>query len=94
MHFSTAVSQNVDIRRNSWANRSLKITIALRKKEPTGHRGKLGLTKLKQTGKNAEKLKSHVIRLGINLNHYHTALKRTPNVTDHRKAETGILIVK
>lgn len=41
---------------NSLANRSLQITIAWRKTEPTEHLGKLGLN-LKQTSKKPEKLK-------------------------------------
>lgn len=43
--------------------------------------------KLKQTGKNTDRLKTYIIFLGINLNCYHTALKYTPNIRKHCEEE-------
>lgn len=40
--------------------------MTLRKNEPTGYLGKLGHMKLKQTGKNTDRLKVYIIFLGIN----------------------------
>lgn len=48
---STVLSQNIDIYMSSLANGSFVTTSAWRKIEPTGHLGKLALTKLRQTYK-------------------------------------------
>lgn len=48
---STVLSQNIDIYMSSLANGSFVTTSAWRKIEPTGHLGKLALTKPRQTYK-------------------------------------------
>jgi len=73
-----------------WQTDPLRLLLRLQKNEPRGNLVNLSLTKLKQTGKKNEKLKLYIIFLGINLYYYYTALKCTPNTTNHCKEETNI----